>query len=105
MDILSVDVKSVLRNAESNLDVLNTVNLGPKRPFGVGECALWARLAGSKFAAQVAPVVSLVEAPASHRKAATVAKEAMATKYGNMTGRSIKKFFVSPFAGKHPKPI
>jgi hypothetical protein len=29
----------------------------------------------------------------------------MAIKYGNTTGRSIKKFLESPFAGKHPKLI
>jgi hypothetical protein len=34
-----------------------------------------------------------------------VAKEAMAIKYGNTIGHSIKKFLESPFAGKHPKPI
>jgi hypothetical protein len=34
-----------------------------------------------------------------------VAKEAMAIKYGNKTGHSIKKFPESPFAGKHPKLI
>jgi hypothetical protein len=38
--------------------------------------------------AQVAAVVSLVEAPANHRKATTVAKEVMAIKHGNTTGRS-----------------
>ena len=43
----------------------------------MGECALWARLTGPKFAAQVAAVVSLVEAPANHCKATTVAKEVM----------------------------
>jgi hypothetical protein len=71
-------VKTIFRTAESNLGVLNTVDLGPKRPFSVGEYALWARLTGPKFAAQVAAVASLVEAPANHRKATTVAKEAMA---------------------------
>jgi hypothetical protein len=55
--------------------------------------------------AQVASVVSLVEAPANHRKVTTVAKEAMAIKYGNMTDHSIKKFIESPFAGKLPKQI
>jgi hypothetical protein len=34
-----------------------------------------------------------------------VAKEAMAIKYGNTTGHSIKKFLESPFASKHPKLI
>jgi hypothetical protein len=48
-------------------------------------------------------VVGLVEAPANHHKATTVAKEVMAIKYGNTTGHSIKKFLESPFAGKHPK--
>jgi len=79
--------------------------LGPKRPFSVGECALWARLTGPRFAAQVAAVASLVEAPANHRKATTVAKEAMAIKYSNKTGHSITKFLQSLIAGKHPKLI
>jgi hypothetical protein len=48
--------------------------------------------------AQVAAVVSLVEAPANHFKAKTVAKEAMAIMFGNKTGLSIKKFLESPFA-------
>jgi hypothetical protein len=37
-------------------------------------------------------VVSLVYAPANHYKATVVVKEAMAIKYGNTTGHSIKKF-------------
>ena len=76
-DLLSGDVKGILQNAESNLNALNTVDFRPKRPFGVGECALWARLTGPRFAVQVAAVVSLVEAPAKHCKATTVAKEVM----------------------------
>jgi hypothetical protein len=71
----------------------------------VGEFALWARLTGPRFAAQVSAVVDLVKAPANHRKASTVAKEVMAVKYGNTTGHSIKKFLESPFAGKHSKLI
>jgi hypothetical protein len=76
--------------------------LGPKRPFSVGECALWARLTGPQFAAQVGAVVSLVEAPANHYEATVVTKEAMVIKYGITTGYSITKFFESPFAGKQP---
>jgi hypothetical protein len=72
-NLLSDDVKASLQRAESNLNALNTVELGAKRPFGVGECALWARLTGPQFAAQVAAAVSLVESPASHCKASTVA--------------------------------
>jgi hypothetical protein len=34
-----------------------------------------------------------------------VAKEVMAIMLGNKAGLSIEKFFESPFAGKHPKPI
>jgi hypothetical protein len=102
-DLLSDDVKVIFRIAESNLDVLSTAALGPKRPFSVGVCALWARLTGPRFAAQVAAVVGLVEAPANHRKATTVAKEIMAIKYGNTTGHSINGFLESPFVGKHPK--
>ena len=84
---------------------LNTVDLGPKRPFSVGECALWARLTGPRFAGQVAAAVSLVEAPANHCKASTVAKEVMAIKYSNKTSLSIEKFLEAPFAGKHPKLV
>jgi hypothetical protein len=40
----------------------------------------------SAVGAQIAVVVGLVEASASHRKATTVAKEVMAIKYGNTTG-------------------
>jgi hypothetical protein len=54
---------------------------------------------------QVTVVVSLVETPSNCGKAAAVAKEAMAIKYGNMTSHWIKKFLESPSAGKHPKPI
>ena len=39
-DILSGDVKAIFRIAESHIDALFTVDLGPKRPFSVGECAL-----------------------------------------------------------------
>ena len=104
-NLFSDDVKASLQRAESNLNALNTVDLGPKRPFSVGECALWARLTGPQFAAQVAAAVSLVEAPANHWKANTVAKEVMAIKYSNKTGLSITKFLEAPFAGKHPKLI
>jgi hypothetical protein len=99
------DVKAILQSAESNLNALNTVDLGPKHPFSVGECALWARLAGPRFAAQVVAVVGLVEAPANHWKATTVAKEVIAIKYSNKTGHSITKFLESLFAGEHPKLI
>jgi hypothetical protein len=104
-DLLSDDAKASLQRAESNLNALNTVDLGSKRPFSVGECALWARLTGPQFAAQVAAVVSLVEAPANHCKATTVATEVMAIKYSNQTGLSIEKLLEAPFAGKHPKLI
>jgi hypothetical protein len=67
--LISGDLKYMFRIAESNLDALNTVDLGSKHPFSVGECALWARLTGPQFAAQVAAVVSLVEASAEHCKA------------------------------------
>jgi hypothetical protein len=38
-NLLSDEVKTVLQSAKSNLNALNTVNFGPKRPFSVGECA------------------------------------------------------------------
>jgi hypothetical protein len=53
-NVLSSDGKEIFRISEFDLEALNTVYLGPKRPFSVGECALWARLTGSQFAAQVA---------------------------------------------------
>ena len=104
-NLLSDDVKASLQPAESNLNALNTVDLGPKRLFSVGDCALWARLTGPQFAAQVAAAVGLVEAPANHWKATTVAKEVMVIMFGNKTGLSIEKFLEAPFAGKHPKLI
>jgi hypothetical protein len=104
-NLLSDDIKARLQSAESNLDALNTVDLGPERPFSVGECALWARLAGLQFAAQVAAAVSLVAVPANHWNATTVAKEVMGIMPGNRTGLSIEKFLEAPFAGKHPKLI
>jgi hypothetical protein len=104
-NLLSDYVKIILQSAESNLNALNTVNFGPKRPFSVGECALWARLTRPRFDAQVAAAVSLVEAPANHRKASTLAKGVMAIMLGNKTGLSIEKFLEVPFAGKHPKLI
>jgi hypothetical protein len=79
-NLLSDDLKARLQRAESNLSALNTVDLGPKRPFSVGECALWARLTGPQFAAQVSEAVSPVKAPANHCKASAVAKEVMAIK-------------------------
>ena len=60
-------------------------------------------MAGPQFAAQVAAAVRLVEAPANHRKASTVAKKVMAIMLGNKPVFLIEKFFESPFAGKHPK--
>jgi hypothetical protein len=104
-NLLSDDVKASLQRAESNLNVLNTADLGPKRPFSVGECALWAQLTGPQFAALVAAAVSLAEAPANHRRASALAKEAMAIMPGNRTSLSISKLLEAPFAGKHPKLI
>ena len=100
--LLSNDVKVIFRSAESNPDVLNTADLGPKRSFSVSECALWAQSTGLQFSAKVESMVSLVEAPANHRKATAVAKEVMAIKYMNTPGHSITNFLESPFAGKHP---
>ena len=58
-----------------------------------------------RFAGQVAAAVSLVEAPANHCKASTVAKEVMAIMSSNRTSLSIEKILEAPFAGKHPKLI
>ena len=52
-------MKAILRSAESNLDALSTVYLGPKRPLSVGECELWARVAVPRLAAQVDSVSDL----------------------------------------------
>jgi len=46
---LSDDVKTILQSAKSNLNALNTVDFGPKRPFSVGECALCAQMINSIF--------------------------------------------------------
>ena len=104
-ELLPDDVKASLQRAEYNLNALNSVDLGPKRHFSVGECALWVRLTGPRFAGQVAAAVSLVEASANHCKASTVAKEVMAIRYGNRTSLSIENFLEAPFAAKHPKLI
>jgi hypothetical protein len=69
----------------------------------VGECALWARLSGPRFAGQVAAAVSLVEVHSNCGKAAAVAKEVMAIKYSNQTSLSIEKLLEAPFAGKTPQ--
>jgi len=58
-NLLSGDVKAIFRIAELNPDALSTVDLVPYRPFSVGEWALWARLPGPQFAAQVAAVFGL----------------------------------------------
>jgi hypothetical protein len=104
-NLLSDDVKAILQIAESNLNALNAVHVGPKRPFGVSECALWAWLTGPRFVGQVARTVSLVEAPSNNGKTAAVAKEVMAIMPGNRTGLLIEKFLEAPFAGKHLKLI
>jgi len=88
-NLLPDDVKASLQRAESNLNALNSVYLGPMRPFSVGECVMWARFTGPQFAAQVAAAVSLVEAPANHCEASTVAKEAMTIMPGNRTSLSV----------------
>jgi hypothetical protein len=75
-DLPSDDVKASLQRAESNLNALNTVDLRLKRPFSVGECALWARLTGPQLAAQVAAAVSLVEAHSNYVKAAALGARA-----------------------------
>ena len=62
-------------------------------------------MTGPQFAAQVAAAVGLVEAPANHVEATTVAKKVMAIMFGNKTGLSIEKFLESPLVGKHPKLI
>ena len=99
-------MKAILQIAESNLKALRTVQLGPKRPFSVGECELRARLTGPRFAAQAAAAVSLVEAPANHCKATTVVKKVMAIMPGNWTSFLIEKFLEAPFAGKlETRPI
>ena len=90
-ELLPDDAKASLQRAESNLNALNTVDLGLKGPLSVGECALQARLTGPRFSGQVAAVVSLVEAPSSNYKAAAVAKEAMAITYINKTSHLIIK--------------
>ena len=74
-NLLSNDAKAILRTAESNLDALNTVDLGPTSAFSVGKCALWARFAGPRFAAKATAAISSVKVPSSCCKAAAEAKE------------------------------
>ena len=62
-------------------------------------------MAGPRFAAQVAAVVSLVEVSSDCGKEAAVAKEVMAIRYSNKTSLSIEKFLEAPFAGIYPKLI
>jgi hypothetical protein len=104
-NLLSDGVRAIFRTAESNLDALSTVDLGPKRSYSVSECALSARLTGPRFAAQVAAVASLVEAPANHCKATTVAKEVMAIMLGNKKGRRSKSSSSRPSPANTPSPF
>jgi hypothetical protein len=96
-NLLSNEVKAILQIAESNLNELSTVHLGPKRPFSVDECALRARLTGPNFAGQVAAAISLDGAPSNNGKVAAVAKEVMAILPGNRTSLSIEKFLEAPY--------
>jgi hypothetical protein len=52
---------------KSDLNALSTVDLGPKRPFSVGECALWARLTKPRLVAQA---VKLILSPKQRAKPA-----------------------------------
>jgi hypothetical protein len=80
--------ESNFRTAKSNLDALSTADLGPKRHFSVGECALWERLTGPQFVAQVAAVVGLVEAPVKHCKSTAVVRRSWSSSMA--TGRAIR---------------
>ena len=101
-DLLSDYLKVGLRRAESSLYALKTVDLGPKRPFSVGECALWTQLTAPQFAAQAAE---------PSRGSCKSSLGYCFTQGGH--GHQIfqqgepfdQKFIESPFAGKHPKPI
>jgi hypothetical protein len=77
--------ESHFQTAESNLGALSTLDLGPKRPFSVGECALWARFTGPQFAA--------------------VVKEVIAIKYGNTTGHSTKSSSSRPSPANTSSPF
>jgi hypothetical protein len=57
-ELLLDNSKVIFRITESKLDALSTVYLGPKRLFNFVECALWARLTGPQFAAQVGALKS-----------------------------------------------
>jgi hypothetical protein len=95
-EFLAVCVHIFFRSAESNVYGLCTVFLVPERSLSVGESALWVRLTGPRFADQVAAVVSLLDSPTGHFKAAAVAKEAMAIRYHQQTSLSIKCFSRRP---------
>ena len=77
--------ESHFQTAESNLGALSTLDLGPKRPFSVGECALWARFTGPQFAA--------------------VVKEVITIKYGNTTGHSTKSSSSRPSPANTSSPF
>ena len=60
-------LRVLLVDAESKLMELNSINLGPTRPYTAAESVLvlWIELCGLRFAAQVAAMVSLEEVPES----------------------------------------
>jgi hypothetical protein len=51
-NVLSDDAKPILQSAKSNLNALNAVDFGPKRPFSVGEYA--EAIAVAKYATRCA---------------------------------------------------
>ena len=98
-------MRALLRDAESKLTELNSINLGPKRSFTVAECALWAALCGVRFAAQVAAVVSLEEVPKGQGKISVLAKDVAAIRYGHSMATSIMYSLCSPVFGNRPKLV
>jgi len=101
--LLPIEVQAVFLDAESKLGTLNPIDLGPKRSVTVGESALWSKMCGVQFAAQIAAAVSLEEPPTSCYKAAALAKEVGAIRYSNITPRSITKFLESPVTATRPQ--
>jgi hypothetical protein len=75
--------QGVFLEAEWKLSALNSIDLGDKRSFIVGESLLWTGLCEVRFSAQVAAAVSVKAAPKGFSTLAAVTKDAAAIRYAN----------------------